>query len=104
MGWVTYHLNDRRPSIRATLEDDNGPLPLSDASSITIQCWDTLGTLFTGTCTHEGSGVVRYDPVANDMDRVGTFNLSFMVTWSTGILQHVPSEADHTLTVLDYPL
>lgn len=86
--------DDRRPSIRATLKDNEGPIDLSSATDVKFRMsrWGSNKVNLVA-CTIEDavSGIVRYDWAAGDTDTPGDFQGEFRINWGSSVYQTVPS-------------
>lgn len=93
---------NRRPVLTATLTQSGEALDLTGASGVVFRGVLQNGTTaFTGSCTITGAstGDVSYTWGANDTAIPGLYVCEFVVTWSTGITQSIPTHRRATLLV-----
>lgn len=93
----------RRPTIPAQLTESGQPINLTGASSVTLRALLPDGTTaITGTCTIDAAstGEVSYAWAANDTDTPGLYRLQFVITWSAGVTQALPTHRNATLLVV----
>jgi hypothetical protein len=95
---------DRRPILTATLTQAGEPLNLTGASGVVFRGRLQDGTTaFTGSCTITGAstGDVSYTWGASDTATPGLYICEFVITWSTGVTQAIPTHRRATLLITD---
>lgn len=102
MADFTIGQGDRRPVLTATLTQAGEPLDLTGASGVVFRGVLQDGTTaFTGSCTvtSAADGEVSYTWGANDTATAGLYLCEFVITWSTGVTQTIPTHRQATLLV-----
>lgn len=101
-----FHLKrgDRRPYLRATLQDADGvAINLATASGVTLRMRlpgsETLKVDEDATISDSANGVVEYQWASADVDTVGTYEAEFVVDWGSGVVQTVPNRGDQPILV-----
>lgn len=100
---VTYKVGDRLPVLTATLRDANGPVDISDAQHVqlTLRREGSEQTfMHVEAAIDDGeNGRVRYEWQDDDLDKSGTFQLEWLVTWPSGESMTFPNNTYGTLVV-----
>lgn len=94
MASLTVKQFDTDPALSATLSDVNGPIVLTNASSVKfVMKGKSSATVVTGTCTivDAVSGKVSYAWVAPDTNTPDTYSVEFVIHWTAGGVQTVPN-------------
>jgi hypothetical protein len=95
----------RRPTLTATLIDATGTaINLTGATGVTFRGAQMDGTtVFSGSCTvtSAADGEVSYAWASADTAVPGLYRVEFVITWSTGITEVVPSDVTRTLQIKD---
>jgi len=111
-----YSQNDTSPPLRRQLQDgDSEPIPLTNASSVTL----TLAhqredhyysprtpTVERASCFIEDprtDGWVFWVPADGDLHLPGSYHLIFEINWSNGTRQTVPAHTYETLVITTKP-
>lgn len=100
MADLTIKTFDTYPPLVATLTDQNGPIDLTEATSVVVVLKGQSGATITGQCTitDAAQGVVSYQWEDGDTDNADTYQVEWMITWPSGI-QKVPNAAADNPTV-----
>lgn len=102
--------NDTRPSLEATLSDDNGPVDLTGASvKLAVKrvpsCRDDTAPNVAfkkeGVIVTPAAGVVRYDWAVGDTAVVGNYRAEFEVTFADGGVWSFPSSGFIPVTIVE---
>lgn len=95
---------DRRPILAATLTQGGEAINLTGASGVVFRGRLQNGTtVFTGSCSivSAAAGTVTYTWGASDTATPGIYIVEFVITWSTGVTQSIPSHRTRTLEIRD---
>lgn len=100
MASLTVKRFDTYPPIAATLTDSNGPINLTNATTVKIILKGTT-VLITGTCTivSPTAGTVQYAWTTGDTNIADTYQVEFEIHWAAGGIQTVPNAAAANLTI-----
>ena len=93
MATIPWMCGARRGSIRATLTDANGGIPLGSATvNFTARRRsDGAGTINSAAVIEDAAaGVVRYDPGATDLLLAGEWDLQWRILLPGALPQYVP--------------
>jgi hypothetical protein len=105
MADFTMKQNDTWPPLPATLQDANGPINLTTATSVRLILVPTGGGAAIVddpvTIVSAAAGTVRYTWVTGDTATIGTFKGEFEITWNDGKIGTVPNEGYFVVEILD---
>lgn len=94
--------NDTYPAMTLTLSDTDGPIDLTDATSVRLILKGArTATVVTGMCTTENAnhGQAEYAFGSTDTQTPDTYSAEAEIAWSSGGKQTVPSTADANPTL-----
>lgn len=101
--WITKQ-NDTKP-LFAHLEDANGQVDLTNASSVVFNLRDLPGTVKVSraacTIVTAAEGYVKWAPQATDTDTVGSYKGEFEVTWAAGEIETYPHDSYIKVKIVD---
>lgn len=99
---LTLKQDDTYPPLQATLTENNEPLNLTTAVTVTLVMKGTqTSTVVTGECTvtNASSGQISYSWASGDTSTADTYQTEFLISWGTGSEQTVPNAASSNPTI-----
>ena len=99
---LTLKQDDTAPALQATLSDSNGPINLTNATSVKlVMKGNNTATVVVGTCTitNAAQGQVSYTFTAGNTATPDVYQVEFEITWSGGGEQTVPNAAAANPTI-----
>jgi hypothetical protein len=102
MADVTIKQHDTYPPLDAVLEDQDGPIDLTTATTVKLILKPTSGSSITGTCTvvTPAAGLVSYTWIVGDTAVVTSYQGEFEITWATGKVTTVPNDGYFQVVVM----
>lgn len=102
MADLTIKRNDTLPILTATLEDQAGPIDLTDALQVRVLL-KTDAVLITGVCTiaDAPAGEITYTwDAVDDTATAGTYQGEFEITWPDGV-ETIPNDTYFELLIIE---
>ena len=99
----TMKRGDTYPPLVLVLSDENGPVDLTAANSVTVIVKTAASPAmeFVGTVTAPLVGEVTYTWAAADTDTTGDYSVEAEVDWGVDGIQTFPNAGVETLTIGD---
>jgi hypothetical protein len=97
----TFKQHDLWPPLVTVLEDDDGPIDLTNAASVKV-LMKSGATRVSGRCTIAGdptTGIVTYQWVSPDTDVAGTYDVEFEITWPSSRPETVPNSGYKSVVI-----
>jgi hypothetical protein len=86
--------NDTFPPVEATLTDEDGPINLTEATSVKFIAKSATHVI-EGNCTiiKATEGVVTYLWASKDTENPGVYRVEYKIIWKSGGIQSVPNQS-----------
>lgn len=106
MSTFSIKQNDLLPALSAVLNDADGPVDLTGASSIAFHMrpvGSTTATTLTGTASivNAATGEVRYTWAGSDTATAGAYECEWEITWPGSKKMTFPSKGYDTVVITD---
>lgn len=98
--------HDTWPPLQATLSDQNGPIDLTNASTVHVIMKGTTA-LIDGACTIDanqtstGMGQVTYTWAIGDTAITDTYQVEFEIVWAAGGIETIPNDSYRSIQIIN---
>jgi hypothetical protein len=104
MADLTIKRGDTWPPLAATLTDEEGPIDLTTATTITLilKSQGQSPVTIEGVCdvVSAAAGTVKYEWEASDTNAVNTYDAEFEIEWADLTITTVPNEGYKEIAVV----